>query len=158
VPPEDWPVQGPIAGADIKSKGFIPWPGSEHYSGERYELTGFGRGPAVVPAWPELMAAILADRGAHHRSGGPGGNGGGHDGELAAEVLRMILRGWDKETCYQMWCTIATPHDLAWPYERADFERHHRGAARKTQEITEQNAQVMATWRAHMDRYAGGVR
>ena len=60
VPASDWPGQGPIAGGDIKSNGFIPVPGSEHYSGDEYELA---RNPAViVPATPELMAAILADR------------------------------------------------------------------------------------------------
>src|SRR5512142_3156563 len=34
VPDADWPTQGPIAGADIKSHGFVLWPGSMHYSGD----------------------------------------------------------------------------------------------------------------------------
>lgn len=148
VPASDWPGQGPIAGGDIKSAGFIPMPGSGHWSGGRYELA---HNPAViVPATPALMAAMIADRadedarrralGMHTGSGGNGGGGGqGHDGQVAATVLGNILRGMDKEQCYAEWLKVAIPADPADPFEREDFERHYgderRGALAKANAI-----------------------
>lgn len=159
VPPEHWPRQGPIAGADIKSCGFIPMPGCEHYSGELYQPV-WQPGPMI--ATPELIAAINADRaeqtGRNHERYAGGGDGGGHDGEVAAEVLRMVLRGLDQEACYQLWLRIAIPHDAAWPFEQEDFERHYGGAVRKAHKIRKQNAQLMDAWRAHTDKITGGAR
>jgi hypothetical protein len=60
VPGCDWPPQNKIAGADIKSKGFVPMPGSRHYSGDIYRPA---REPlTTVPGTPELIAAIKADQ------------------------------------------------------------------------------------------------
>jgi hypothetical protein len=166
VPPEHWPKQGPIAGGDIKSNGFIPFPGCWHYSGDQYELADHGGGVRgmIVPATPELIAAINADRADHDRqrraaggssssNGHGGGDGGGHDGELAGAVLSMILRGLDKEQCYTEWLKIAVPRDPDWAYERHDFERHYgdetRGAlakARKQQEYGRLICQAVTAW------------
>lgn len=157
VPAGDWPGQGPIAGADIKSRGFIPFPGSQHYSGELYELADIGGGRGqIIPATPELVAAIRADRADHDASrraaggngnGNGGGNGGGHDGELAAAVLSMVRRGLDREACHAEWARIAVPRDPGWPFGMDDFERHYRGAVAKARETTvanEQAAQAVA--------------
>jgi hypothetical protein len=139
VPDGDWPRQGPIPGADIKSNGFIPWPGSVHWSGDRYEPVVHENGKGrIVPATPELITAInadLADERARRKaewgsSGGGGGNGGGgngngHDGEVAATVLSNILRGLTKEQCYAEWLQVAIPHDPDDPFTYDDFERHY---------------------------------
>jgi hypothetical protein len=37
----NWPRQKHVAGGDIKSNGFVPVPGSVHYSGEAYLPTGW---------------------------------------------------------------------------------------------------------------------
>ena len=141
IPPEDWPRQVPIAGADIKAKGFIPAPGCWHYSGERYELTDFGRhGRGYVTGTPELIAAMIADQddlaaqNKHSRQEG-GGNGGGHDGEIAGEVLKMVLRGLSKDECYEQWLTIAVGRDPSWPFTADDFGRHYRTAVAKAAQI-----------------------
>jgi hypothetical protein len=166
VPPELWPKQGPIAGADIKSNGFIPLPGCVHYSGDIYEPVP---GAPIVTATPELIGAILADREDHDRArqgagngqsgGGNGGTGGGHDGEIAATVLSNILRGLSKEECYAEWCEIAIPHDPDDPFIRRDFERHYgdetQGAVRKAAGIRqreEQAHEVLRQWIAQVTR------
>jgi hypothetical protein len=162
IPPQDWPPrQVPIAGADIKSKGFIPVPGCWHYSGERYELTDFGRhGRGYVTGWPELIEAIKADQADQRQAGGGGnggggGEGGGHDGEVAATVLGNILRGLDKEQCYAEWVKIAIPHNPGDPFTREDFERHYgdesRGALAKAEQIRAEEREAWAelmAWRA----------
>jgi hypothetical protein len=153
VPPQDWPKQGPIAGADIKSRGFLPVPGSTHYSGEIYEpVLRDGTRVRIVRWTPELMAAMRADRAERDGkaraagNGAGGGNGGGHDGELAAAVLGMALRGLDEAQCYAEWLKIAIPRDPAWPFTREDFERHYggetRGAMAKAHKIRAENEQL----------------
>lgn len=82
VPLADWPRKRPIAGADIISNGFVPWPGSEHYSGEIYKPTYMPW--YVVWPWPGLIEAIHADQADERprRQGGGGGHGcGGGSGE-----------------------------------------------------------------------------
>jgi hypothetical protein len=156
VPEADWPRQGPIAGGDIKSKGFVPVPGCWHYSGDRYELTDFGRnGPGMVRSWPELIAAMLADldgqRDRNSGGGNGGGEGGGHDGEIAAEVLKMVLRGLTKEQRYAEWVKIAVPRDPDWPYTADDFERHDGSAVRKAEQIRAEEGSMdpgAAAWAA----------
>jgi hypothetical protein len=102
VPEQDWPRQGPIAGGDIKSNGWIPVPNSNHHSGDIYQPAYDP--PLVIPAWPELIAAINADRSSHDaaspRTGSSGGNGhgggehsGGHDDRLAAVVYGAAMDG-----------------------------------------------------------------
>jgi hypothetical protein len=173
VPPEAWPRQGPVGApgdiggmlrglyhaADIKSNGFIPMPGSRHYDGGSYEpVIGADGLSHPVTAWPALIEAMCADRAEwdaarreHSASGGHGGgggSGGGHDGEIAAEVLKMVLRGLSKEECHAEWLTIAVPRDPAWPYEREDFERHHGGAVRKAEQIRAGEAEQTAAFAA----------
>ena len=154
VPPGQWPfAQRPIAGADIKSCGFIPVPGSWHYSGELYEPVP---GARVLAVTPELIGAILADQadlaasgGGSGGHGGTGGHGGGHDGEVAASVLANVLRGLDKEQCYQEWLKVAIGRDPGDPFTRKDFERHYgdetRGALAKAAEIKAKEAATVTT-------------
>lgn len=153
VQPSDWPVQDKIDSADhIKSCGFVPWPGSEHYTGQTYEPTDLWRSGQLLIVSPRLIAATNADLADQKRrrreagigggGGGSGGTGGGHDGELAGQVLSMVLRGLTKEQCWAEWRKIAIPRDPGWPFEREDFERHYRSALRKAQEIREQEDQM----------------
>lgn len=67
VPAADWPLQGRTAWGDIKAAGFIPLPGSVHYSGEPYAPAGAWKAvpPALVRATPELVAALRRDREEH---------------------------------------------------------------------------------------------
>lgn len=64
VEPQDWPVQGRTAWGDVKAAGFVPWPGSVHYSGEQYAAAGDWQS-RVVTCTPELAAALRADRDEH---------------------------------------------------------------------------------------------
>lgn len=155
VPPQGWPKPVPVAGADIKSCGFVPMPGSEHYSGELYEPVFRPDGlVTVVTAKPDLIEAIHADQSdeaerrrasglAGARTAGAG-NGGGHDGEVAAETmgicLRLLRSGMTpgdelREAAYAAWLTVAVPRDPSWPYDRGDFERHYAGALYKAQKL-----------------------
>jgi hypothetical protein len=139
----------------IKSNGFIPWPGSTHYSGERYEPVLHADGNwHLIEATPWLIAAILADQADEKarrgwktgglrgsggcsspglktggRRGGGGGDGGGHDDEISSRVMSMILSGLrgdlDKEQVYEQWRQIAVPRNPADPFTREDFERHY---------------------------------
>jgi hypothetical protein len=156
IPPQDWPRQRPIAGADIKTNGFIPVPGSWHYSGEQYELTDFGKHgrPGYVTAWPELIEAIKADqddlararRAGGAQGGGGGGDGGGHDGEIAGAVLSMVLRGLSREQCYAEWLKIATARNPSWQFDDGDFERHYGSAVRKAEQIRADEWEAWTEW------------
>jgi phage/plasmid-associated DNA primase len=64
VKPEDWPAQGRTAWGDVKAAGFIPVPGSVHYSGARYEAA-LSWESRIARATPELLEALKADRAAH---------------------------------------------------------------------------------------------
>lgn len=156
VPPDQWPKQGPIPGADIKSNGFIPVPGCLHWSEQRYEPVLMANGLSYVAiATPELIAAINADRAGHHpgsngNSSG-GGHGGGHDGEVAAAVVGMCLRRLRagavadtalKEDVYSEWLALAVPRDPDWPFTRDDFERHYRGGLAKAMETVKTDQPV----------------
>jgi len=140
IPVDQWPRQKPIAGADIKSNGFVPVPGSVHYSGERYEpVIHPGNKVTIVPCTPELLAAIRADQADYAGKGGStgssgGGTGRGHDTEVAAATMSMTLKrlraGWQagpelKEDVYAEWLTVAIPYDPGDPFEREDFDRHY---------------------------------
>ena len=140
VPVDQWPRQKPVAGADIKSNGFVPVPGSTHWTGVPYEpVIHPGNRVHIVTCTPELLAAIRADQADHAGKGGNGGTGGGHDGQVAAKVMGWVRQavnaGRDptdpavKQEIYQQWLKVAVPQDQGWPYELADFEdRHYRTA------------------------------
>jgi hypothetical protein len=163
-PPKQCEIRGAngLHAADVKSRGFLPVPGSWHYSEEQYEPVLHPGGMLhIVQATPEIMAAIAAGQqapssdGNGHGSGG--GNGGGHDGEVAATVLSNILRGLTKEQCYQEWLKIAIPHDPDDPFTAADFERHYgdenRGALARARQIQRADAALIARTR----EWLGGV-
>jgi P4 family phage/plasmid primase-like protien len=171
VPDTGWPVQGMIGApgvlfgeptllpaGHIKSNGFIPMPGCEHYSGKRYEPQLSAEGlSTVMYGEPVLMAAILADRAEwdaarreRSASGGGhgGGSGGGHDSEISRQVLSMVLRGLDQEQCYAQWLTIAVPRDPGWLFTRKDFDRHYGTASRKAAQIRAAEAEQAAAFEA----------
>ena len=140
VPVDQWPRQKPIAGADIKSNGWVPVPGSTHWTGQRYEpVIHPGNKVIIVPCTPELLAAIRADQADYTGNGGSTGGGGetgkrGHDTEVAAATMLMILKrlraGWQageelKKDVYAEWLTVAIPHDPGDPFEQEDFGRHY---------------------------------
>ena len=138
VPPDLWPGQGEIRGAnglhaaDIKSNGWVPVPGSRHYSDELYKPVLHDGKTRITPCTPQILTAITAGRQQAPSAQVSGhGNGGGHDGEIAAQVLGWVRQGMAKEAVYAEWLKIATPRDPAWPFERGDFERHHRTALAK---------------------------
>jgi len=60
----DWPVQGRTAWGDVKAAGFIPVPGSVHYTGQLYAAAPDWPSK-VLKATPELLDALRADREAH---------------------------------------------------------------------------------------------
>jgi hypothetical protein len=157
VPEADWPRQGPIAGADIKSNGFVPLPGCMHWDGEPYRPV---YQPGPVAWWPGLIAAICADLAGHRErqrqaggggGGGGGGDGGGHDGEIFSAVLSMVLRGLARGQCYAEWLTIAVPRDPSYPFTDGDFDRHYRSAVRTAEQIRadeREGLQEAASWLA----------
>lgn len=179
VPEDQWPVQGKIGvlrdpqypeiiyeGADIKSAGWVPLPGSRHYLGGWYEpvIQPDGTVP-LVRATPELIEAVNADRADYNQAdsghgGGRGGNGDGHDGQVAAPVLGWVRQavnaGRDpmdpavKEEIYARWLQIAIGTDPSRPFTRADFDRHygdrHSGAVAKAAVLTAQEREWWARW------------
>ena len=145
VPRDQWPTQGPVPGGDLKANGFLPVPGSTHYSGERYEPVIWpGNRVYFVTCTPQILAAMHASRAlmpGTAGSDGSGGSGGGHDGEIAAQVLGWVRQavntGRDpadlavKGEIYQQWLQIAIAQDPGWPFTAEDFERHYRTAVAK---------------------------
>ncbi|HSR82675.1 MAG TPA: DUF5906 domain-containing protein, partial [Streptosporangiaceae bacterium] len=145
VPPDLWPPsQGPVFGGDIKSCGFIPRPGSLHWSEELYEpVIHPGNITRILVATPELISAMTADRADcdAERRARANGAGGGHDGELAAKVLGWVRQAMNvgqdpagpevREWIYARWLEIAIPRDPDWEFDRDDFERHYRTAVQK---------------------------
>ena len=106
-----------------------PGAGSRHYGGEQYKL--------VLHDGRVRIVAYTGDPGRDHAaqdapSAGVGGhgNGGGDDGEIAAQVLGWERQGLAKEAAYVA-AEDRDPRDPAWPFERGDFERHHRTALAK---------------------------
>jgi hypothetical protein len=170
VPPDRWPRQGPIAGGDIKSAGWVPVPGSRHHSGEQYQLVP---GARIVPATPELVEAILADRADlkdKGEGGGPGGSGGGHDGQVAAATMGMIIRrlrdGWPvgpqlKEDVHAEWATVAVPRDPSDPFTDEDYDRHYGGGLEAALEIIAAERQLVTpdavTWAQRTGPQQGGT-
>ena len=117
VPAQDWPGQGPIAGGDIKSAGWIPVPGSRHWTDDLYELA---HDPAmIVPATPALMAAIIADRADEDARRRAQGRHTGKDGPAAAMTAGATTAP-SPEPCWATSCgawtrSSATPNGSRWP-------------------------------------------
>lgn len=151
IPRDQWPVQSWTAWGDVKSCGFVPWPGSLHHSGARYEPVRADGAPVVATATAELMAAIAADianRPPRETAGGKGGTGGGHDGEMAAYAMRQALAGKDEDDARRAWqAKAAREQDPDWPYDEGDFQRHWRGGVRKAAVVLERQARE-AAWQA----------
>ena len=145
VPPGRWPGQASLYGdsdiGHLKSNGWIPVPGSVHWSEELYEPIRNARGRTdVIWADEELLGLLehAVSFGGINGGGGSGhdsgGSGRGHDDEVSAACMGMILRrlraGWRpgpelKEDVYREWTAVAIPHDPSYPFERGDFERHY---------------------------------
>ncbi len=155
IPPARWPRQGRIAGADIKAAGFVPWPGSVHYSGEPYawhRWTADGL-PALVPVTEDILAALGADRGAFYaepRPGGSGGHAGGmdHDTAQAGVCLSLVMHSLTDEQIRAEWDKTAA-HD--WPdcdedgaMGDAEFNRHLLSARRKEARMAADQAAWLA--------------
>ena len=140
-------IQGRTAWGDIKWRGFIPLPGSLHYTGEPYAPNGAG----IVTGWQELIAANLADRASYAaeqerlRALSPGRSGGSgssydHDTAQAGIVLRCVLHGMTDEQAREEWEKGAA-HD--WPdcdepgrMGDEEFSRHLASALRKERQFS----------------------
>ena len=145
IPPARWPRQGRIAGADIKTAGFVPWPGSWHYSGEPYawhRWTPDGL-PWLVLVTEDILAALHADRGAYYAEPKPGNGGGGgggghgmdHDTAQAGVCMSGVMHGLSDDQIRILWDQTAA-HD--WPdcdetgsMGDEEFARHMASARRK---------------------------
>jgi hypothetical protein len=57
----DWPQQGRTLWGDIKSSGFIPLPGCQHWSGDLYAETP-NWASRIIKATPEIVEALRQDR------------------------------------------------------------------------------------------------
>lgn len=110
-----WPEKG-LPGADIKGSGdgFIPVPGSVHYSGARYEPVP---GARVITATEELLLAIR-DQPVTERALDAGYTGGSADGRQG-DLLRGLMRlpaGTTEDEAREWWLA---------EYERLDGEKDH---------------------------------
>lgn len=176
VPEQEWPGQGPIGGGDIKSAGFVPAPGSWHYGGEVYELAY--RPAVIVPATPELMAAIRADRadaeaaraqgrppGGHRGSGGdvagPCGdldfyeqNGiplGVQDDELYRLACRYVRSMSEQELYARLWaCAQRSPQHPGDPWLPEDVTDKIRRAAEFAAQSDKATRQAYDAWMTAM--------
>lgn len=154
VPATDWPVQGRTPWGDVKSNGLIAAPGTVHYSGEQYAQTSASPAEKLVPATPELLAALSADRralaevnraswglgsGTHQGDGSYAYDSGyisgawanipdgglAHDDQLKDLLFDMHVRyGKDEAGCREQWFRLAGA--LGKPWTERDFARHWR--------------------------------
>lgn len=168
VPDADWPVQGRTTWGDVKSNGFVAAPGSVHYSGEQYAPASAAVAEKLVPATPELLAALNADRNAlreanrkawglgtgsyladgsySYDSGYIGGSweavpDGGlvHDDQLKDLLFDMHVRyGREEAECREQWHRLAGA--LGKPWTERDFARHWRKVpAMRLEELEKDN-------------------
>jgi len=176
VPEQDWPGMGPICGGDIKSAGFVPAPGSEHYGGDQYELAY--RPAMIVPATPELMAAINADRadaeaaraagrppGGHRGSGGVAGPCGDldfyeqhgiplgvQDDELYRLACRHVRSMSEQELFDRLWeCAQRSPQRPGDPWLPEDVTDKIRRAAEFARQSDAGARQAYDAWMAAME-------
>lgn len=154
IPHYLWPGQSWTAWGDVKANGFVPWPGSWHYSGIRYEPENDNGWPHAVPATLELVADIQADiinRPAREGSGGIGGVAGqqDHDTERMKVVMKALLDGRDEEGCYELWAA-APDHgpgcSSSSGFTEADFSRHYASASRYVAELQAKEEQDRKWW------------
>lgn len=129
---DEWPTQGHIHGGDIKSNGFVPVPGSVHYSGEKYEPTG----NPPLRGTRELLATLRSAQAAYEppaRAGGTRSTGAtgqaagrGDDTALAAYTFGLVFSGLTDEEIYPLWRARADelqdPNRA--PFTDANFKRH----------------------------------
>jgi len=103
-------------------------PGAGQRALQRRAVRARGRRRAVDRVMtPDLPAALEADRAAQGRTGGHGGAGGGHDGQMAAAVLEWGRLGLDRDQRYLLWRAKAdAEQDPADPFTDRDFDRHDR--------------------------------
>ena len=97
-----WPDRN-VPGADIKGAGdgFVPVPGSVHYSGEPYQAVA---GAVAIVATEEMLMAIrnqvVSDRA--RAAGYTGGSANGRQGDLLKELMRLP-EGVSKEEARGRW-------------------------------------------------------
>jgi hypothetical protein len=136
IPAELWPTQGEMPGGHVKSNGFVPEPGSEHYTGALYEPTANKVPHRVTEEQARIIKAVRTNY-RPLRRGRPGrdasGGSYGRDGDLAARVYGWVFSGLQKEQCYQRWVPekALIGEDPARPWLYEDFDRHWRGAHAK---------------------------
>jgi P4 family phage/plasmid primase-like protien len=144
---ENWVTQGPTDWGDVKSNGFVPRPGSQHYSGELYvDLSGGQPETRVIEATPELILALKKDLASHERTHPTVTGSNGHDSALASLCFDLYLRGKTEEEIREAWDAAAEPNDPSWPFEDADFARHMRNVPGKA-------APILAEWKADYEYY-----
>jgi hypothetical protein len=156
VPPhltDQLPTDGPIAGGDVQTKGFVPAPGTLHPSGVRYELVA-----SKINIADETLLYLLrknrervkAEHVRHYREhGGDGewqGNGGvnGQDDYLAQTVTwKAVAQGKSEAEVREIWMQEAAAlplKDADDPFTEDDFQRHYQGAVRNFKEIEKRKA------------------
>lgn len=86
-----WPSQCSIPGADVKSNGWVPLPGSVHYSGELYKPNVRDGNLVTIEATAELLAAIRTDRQKATSGTSEGGACDAADGQQG-ELLKRLMR------------------------------------------------------------------
>jgi hypothetical protein len=149
-----FPVGGATTWGDIKARGFIPLPGSVHYSGVPYAYTG----RQAVTATYDLIGAAMEDKAGKAReqarenksTGGTGKRRTGaydHDTARAGLVLKGLLDGKDIAVIRAEWAA-APDHDPGCQsgskgkrFTDADFGRHLRTAMRKASETWQKRQQ-----------------
>lgn len=172
IDPATWPKQGATGWGDIKNKGFLPYPGSLHYSGEPYQPTGKG----VHVATPELVAAISADRDAHHEAmkaardaaraaiadgaapeqvadtarsaafsfANGGVAAGSHREILLALLWECGMAGLAEAEAWAQWQRYSAPWDAARPWTRSHFENMWDNVPRKVADMQAERAAKLA--------------
>jgi hypothetical protein len=135
VPPElldRFPTQGPIPGGDLKANGFVPLPGSVHWSGEAYAPVP---GSGLVVATADLLAAAAADRQAAHaasRAAAQGNGSSAAEGDepaLFAYCGQLVAAGHTRAEAWRLWLARAEalPARVAgWPWSEADEDVFNR--------------------------------
>lgn len=132
---EGWVKQGPIVGGDIKSNGFIPLPGTPHWTGDLYEpqLDENGNLPVNTLTQADLEMFIAARS---HRIGGASGShtgqdlGNGQEPQLLSYTGKLVRGGFPEEEAWNAWLAKAQSFDAAdasWPWTAEDrdvFDRH----------------------------------
>lgn len=138
IPAADWPTQGPITGGDVKSNGFVPMPGCDHWSGVKYEAVN----SELNTATPELMSKLRQLRAEedsqlkHTRAGGGGSGtfGHGHNALGCRLTFGWAREGLDKEEARALWYeTEVGQHGCE------DFDFLFDSAVAKIEEIPEWN-------------------